>query len=254
MPGETAYGAVAAVAADQPAGAQRAGRGADEDAVAGVLQRGHLHPAPHGGPEPYGVLGEQRLQPLLGHHPRPLDGGVRGQVGVGPVDQAGVEGHAREVAGEAEDSVGGRAAEGAHPAQRLPLDRLGRGQQPAPVQRLGRRHVDRCAFIAGSGASRRSSTGTHTPGERQLGGEHQAHRPGAAMVTSTSRSLFTNRCSMYERFVSSYSVPGGRREAPRGRPPAAAPAKPGPRPGAERTRSPWTAGRHRVRHRRHGGL
>jgi hypothetical protein len=80
-----------------------AGGGAHEHAVAGVCgiaERGDLHPAAYRDAESRDVVGQQRLQLGLRHHPRPVSGGVRGEVGIGPVHEVGVEDHSREVPGE----------------------------------------------------------------------------------------------------------------------------------------------------------
>ena len=73
--------------------------GADEHAVTafkrGVFQRGDLHAAPHRYAESRDVFGQQLLQLTLRHHPRAVGRGVCGEVGIGPVDEVGVEDHSR---------------------------------------------------------------------------------------------------------------------------------------------------------------
>jgi hypothetical protein len=185
---EAAHGAVPAVAADQPPGAHRAGGSADEHAVAGVFEHGDLHPATHRYAESRDMLGEQLLQFTLRHHPRSGGRGVRGEVGIGPVHEVGVEAHSCEVPGEprvgCSPALAGRlvvapAGERPHPFEHLSLHLFGGGQQAAPVECLGRRHVDRLRLhrLVRLGPSLEYLH--RRPGERQLRGEHEAHRPGS---------------------------------------------------------------------------
>ncbi len=201
---EAAHGAVPAVAADQPAGAHRAVGGVDQHAVAGVVQPGDLHAAVHRHAEPGDVLGEQGLQLALRHHPRPGGRGVRGDVGIGPVHQVGVEHHPGEVPGE--PRVGrppvaglGRAAVGPDPFQHVALHLFGGGQQAAAVERLGRRHVDALRLQRGLRFGQSFEHPHRRPGKRQLGGEHQAHRSCSDHGHVHVLIVRHEHCSIYER-------------------------------------------------------
>ncbi|GAB3577773.1 hypothetical protein GCM10027445_44000 [Amycolatopsis endophytica] len=63
-------------------------------------------------------------------HPRPRRRGVRGEVGIGPVHEIGIEDHSGEVPGEPRR---------VHAPVHLPLHRFDGGQQTAAIERLGSR-------------------------------------------------------------------------------------------------------------------
>nr|BBJ48337.1 hypothetical protein SAVMC3_09660 [Streptomyces avermitilis] len=207
---EAAHGAVPAVAPDQPPGAHGAGGSADEHAVAGVFERGDLHSATHRYAESRDMVGEQLFQLTLRHQPRSVGRGVRGEVGIGPVHEVGVEDHPREVPGEPRVGrspaltgcpVVDHAGERSHPLEHLSLHLFGGRQQAAAVECLGRRHVDRLRLhrLVRLGPSLEYLH--RRPGERQLRGEHEAHRPGAdhGHVHILVHIHVHEQCSIYER-------------------------------------------------------
>jgi hypothetical protein len=181
------------IAAGQPARPDLAAvRHRDRDGVLTALESGDLGAAPDLHPEFSGVLTEYPLHPLLPDEGAGPGRPMVGELGIGDVDQVGIQ----PVAGEVPGQLGlGRPGRGC-----LGLSRVGRvretltqegrqlllghplrfgqgGQQTPPVERLDRRHVQRPRLDRRVDFGAPLEDHDRRATQPELTGQHQADRP-----------------------------------------------------------------------------